>query len=90
MLRNEKLKSHNPALMALYEIIHLNRNFITTLAHYQTQSSNINTGLVPSIMDYTIQGDQKNISVLLWYFVKMTRSVYTSKKRTQGTRKTRA
>ena len=39
VLRNEKLRSHNPALMALYEIIHLNRNFITTLAHYQTEST---------------------------------------------------
>nr|ALS04509.1 UPF0668 protein C10orf76-like protein [Acartia pacifica] len=37
-VRNEKLRSHNPALMALYEIIHLNRNFITTLAHYQTET----------------------------------------------------
>lgn len=40
-LRNERLRSHNPALIALYEIIHLNRNFITTLAHYQTESSNL-------------------------------------------------
>merc|ERR1719427_1327846 len=36
-LRNEKMRSHNPALLALYEIIHLNRIFITTLAHYQTE-----------------------------------------------------
>ena len=43
-LRNERLRSHNPALMALYEIIHLNRNFITTLAHYQTEANNINAG----------------------------------------------
>ena len=37
-VRNEKMRSHNPALLALYEIIHLNRTFITTLAHYQTES----------------------------------------------------
>merc|ERR1719153_819511 len=37
-VRNEKMRSHNPALLALYEIIHLNRIFITTLAHYQTES----------------------------------------------------
>merc|ERR550519_1732607 len=37
-IRNEKMRSHNPALLALYEIIHLNRIFITTLAHYQTES----------------------------------------------------
>jgi len=37
-VRNEKMRSHNPALLALYEIIHLNRNFITTLAHYQTET----------------------------------------------------
>jgi len=37
-LRNsEKMRSHNPALLALYEIIHLNRNFITCLANYQTE-----------------------------------------------------
>merc|ERR1719466_426261 len=39
VVRNEKLRSHNPALLALYEIIHLNRNFITTLAHYQTETT---------------------------------------------------
>jgi hypothetical protein len=37
-IRNEKMRSHNPALLALYEIIHLNRIFITTLAHYQTEA----------------------------------------------------
>ena len=36
-IRNEKMRSHNPSLLALYEIIHLNRIFITTLAHYQTE-----------------------------------------------------
>jgi len=35
--RNEKMRSHNPMLLALYEIVHLNRIFITTLAHYQPQ-----------------------------------------------------
>jgi len=38
-VRNERMRSHNPALLALYETIHLNRNFITTLAHYQTESA---------------------------------------------------
>merc|ERR1719153_1418375 len=36
-IRNEKMRSHNPSLLALYEIIHLNRIFITTLAHYRTE-----------------------------------------------------
>ena len=38
-VRNEKMRSHNSALLAFYEIIHLNRNFITTLAHYQTDTT---------------------------------------------------
>merc|ERR550519_1528157 len=38
-VRNERMRSHNPALLALYETIHLNRNFITPLAHYQTESA---------------------------------------------------
>ena len=42
-VRNEKMRSHNPALLALYETIHLNRNFITTLAHYQTEATHQGT-----------------------------------------------
>jgi len=51
LLRNEKLRSHNPALMALYEIIHLNRNFITTLAHYQTEETNTGDSEDNSVAD---------------------------------------
>ena len=38
-IRNEKMRSHNPSLLALYEIVHLNRNFISTLAHYQSEAA---------------------------------------------------
>ena len=38
-IRNEKMRSHNPSLLALYEIVHLNRNFISTLAHFQSETS---------------------------------------------------
>merc|ERR1719510_1697180 len=47
-VRNEKMRSHNPALLAFYEIIHLNRNFITTLAHYQTETNTPHTIIDPA------------------------------------------
>ena len=37
-VRNERMRSHNPALLGLYEVVHLNRNFISTLAHYQSDT----------------------------------------------------
>ena len=38
-VRPDQLRACNFALLALYEAVHLNRNFIATLGHYQTEST---------------------------------------------------
>ena len=40
-VRPDQLRACNFALLALYEAVHLNRNFIATLGHYQTEATTI-------------------------------------------------
>ena len=52
-VRPDQLRACNFALLALYEAVHLNRNFIATLGHYQTESTgNIDHSLTLIGMSY--------------------------------------
>merc|ERR1719193_458932 len=66
LMRSEKLRAHNVALIALYEIIHLNRNFITTLAHYQTEANNINAGNAED--NVVSAADLRSVNLLVTFF----------------------
>merc|ERR1719334_2134097 len=76
LMRSEKLRAHNVALIALYEIIHLNRNFITTLAHYQTETANINTGQEDNLVNVA---DLKSVNLLVTFFEYISITMQDSK-----------
>ena len=54
-VRPDQLRACNAALLALYEAVHLNRHFIATLGHYQTESAVNNE---PSSSTVTNESDQ--------------------------------
>lgn len=75
VLRTQQMRANNAYLLALYEAIHLNRNFITTLAHTQIDGSSppspINTlsaGVTPADILPVANTQPSNLLVIFFQY----------------------
>lgn len=91
-MRNQKIKANNALLLALYEAIHLNRNFITTLAQMQTDTSSppspsntLNSGPTPDLSSVPVIDVNAQPSNLLVTFFQYCSIVMQDTKTDSGT-----
>lgn len=92
-VRTQQVKTNNALLLALYEAIHLNRNFITTLAHVQTDTSSppspsntLNSALpAPDLANYPLIDIMTQPSSLLVVFFQYCSIVMQDTKTDTGT-----
>lgn len=82
--KTQQIRANNALLLALYEAVHLNRNFITTLAHTQAETSSppspsntLNMGQptpdlsAPPIIDVTQYPTNLLVAVFQYWLVKI-------------------